>query len=276
MGAQRWIRIAFIQFQPSEIMRIALVLALARFFSDTEKVTSVRSWALAVVIVLTPVLVTIEQPDLGTALSLLIGGGAIFFFAGVSWKFFVPVAATSIACLPVFWHFLRDYQRKRVITFLAPERDPLGSGYHIIQSKIAIGSGGFWGKGFMRGTQGALDFLPEKHTDFIFTLLNEESGFIGGITLIALYYCLILLNILLSIRTRNMFCRLTIVGMTISFALYSLVNIAMVTGVLPVVGIPLPLVSYGGTSMVTLLIGQGLIFAAAFYKTKVRVIQTAN
>ncbi|GHS93649.1 hypothetical protein AGMMS49949_07000 [Alphaproteobacteria bacterium] len=281
MGAQRWIRLAFIQFQPSELMRISLILGLARIFHDAPLVDSfdiqnpsapsfLQKLILPSFFVALPVLLTLEQPDLGTALLLLLSGGVLFFFAEVPWTFFASLAVLFSAALPFFWNFLLDYQKKRILTFFNPERDPLGSGYHIIQSKIAIGSGGFWGKGFLHGTQGALDFLPEKHTDFIFTLLSEEFGFLGVLVLLILYGLLIFFNMTLAFQARNTFRRLLILGMSLSFAFYALINIGMVVGVLPVVGIPLPLISYGGTSMVTLLISQGLIFSAAFYRTRWR------
>lgn len=273
MGAQRWMSLAFIRFQPSELMRIALILALARQFNDRPLTQGLKPLFIPSLFVIIPVFITLEQPDLGTAILLLLGSGALFFFAGIRLRYFVFILIIFIISLPVLWQFLHDYQKNRVFTFLNPERDPLGSGYHIIQSKIAIGSGGFWGKGFMHGTQGSLDFLPEKHTDFIFTLLSEEFGFLGVLILLILYGWLILFNLLLSSHSKNAFCQLVITGMTLSFSLYIVINIAMVVGFLPVVGIPLPFVSYGGTSMVTLLISQGIILSAAFYKPKVRSIQ---
>ncbi|MDR1908102.1 MAG: rod shape-determining protein RodA [Holosporales bacterium] len=272
MGAQRWLKVASIQFQPSELMRIALVMALARRFSDAPLTESsqIRKLFIPFILVAVPVFITTKQPDLGTALLLLAGSGVLFFFAGMRMRIVAVVLSGFFASLPILWQFLHDYQKNRIFTFLNPEKDPLGNGYHIIQSKIAIGSGGFWGKGFMKGTQGALDFLPEKHTDFIFTLLSEEFGFIGITLLVGLYVVLIFFNFLLSISLKDEFARLLITGMTISFSLYAIINIAMVVGLLPVVGIPLPLVSYGGTSLVTLLISQGLILSAAFYRTKKR------
>lgn len=274
MGAQRWINIFFFQFQPAELMRISLILVLARYFNDNHIIGpfNFRLLVIPSLLVLAPVVLTLKQPDLGTAILLLSSGGLLFFFAGVHPRFFISIITMAIISLPVGWHGLHEYQKNRVLTFLDPERDPLGSGYHIIQSKIAIGSGGFWGKGFMKGTQSALNFLPEKQTDFIFTLLSEEFGFIGVILLLVLYAGFIVLNFFLSFRTKNIFCRLMISGLTSSFALYVIINIAMVVGFLPVVGIPLPLVSYGGTSLVTIMIGEGLILSAAFYKLKANQI----
>lgn len=270
MGAQRWINLFFFQFQPSELMRISMILALARYFNDHSETNRslMRRILVPTLIVLVPVLLTLEQPDLGTAMLLLLSGGILFFFAGIPILFFVGGFAFAAASMPFFWHFLHDYQKNRILTFLHPERDPLGAGYHILQSKIAIGSGGFWGKGFMHGTQSGLNFLPEKQTDFIFTLLSEEFGFLGVLVLLTLYGALIMSNFIFALKPRNLFCRLTIAGLTASFALYALINIAMVVGFLPVVGIPLPLVSYGGTSIVTILISQGIILSAAFYKLK--------
>ncbi|MDR0632996.1 MAG: rod shape-determining protein RodA [Holosporales bacterium] len=274
MGAQRWINFVFFQFQPSEIMRISLILALARYFNDNPVTEQLRLRALVIPLVLIaiPVLITIKQPDLGTAMLLLIGGGGLFFIAGVSFRFFAGVFLSFVCFFPFFWHFLHDYQKKRILMFLNPQSDPLGAGYHIIQSKIAIGSGGVWGKGFLAGTQSTLNFLPEKQTDFIFTLLSEEFGFIGVIVLILLYCSLILLNISFSFHVRDYFSRFVIVGMTLSFALYAVINIAMVVGFLPVVGIPLPLISYGGTSLITIMASLGIVLSAALYRTKTHCI----
>lgn len=274
MGAQRWIKILYFRFQPSELARISLILILAKYFFDNPLNQSfkIKKLLIPLLLVALPVILTLKQPDLGTAMLLFLGGGFLFFFAGVNIKFFVYTVISFSCSLPVFWSLLHDYQKNRMLTFLNPERDPLGSGYHIIQSKIAIGSGGFWGKGFLQGTQTNLDFLPEKQTDFIFTLLSEEFGFLGVVTLMTLYMFLIILNFLLVFQTRNLFQRLIIVGFTTSFALYVIINISMVVGFLPVVGIPLPLVSYGGTSIVTLLLGQGIIFSAAFCSSKAKEI----
>ncbi|MBT4038536.1 MAG: rod shape-determining protein RodA, partial [Rhodospirillales bacterium] len=206
-----------------------------------------------------PAALVLRQPDLGTALMLVLGSGAIFFAAGVKmWKFGV-VLALAIAALPVGWQFLRAYQRQRVLTFLNPEQDPLGSGYHIIQSKIALGSGGVFGKGFMQGTQSHLSFLPEMQTDFIFTMLAEELGMVGAFALITFYLIILIYGFVISVSCRNQFGRLVAIGITTTFFLYVFINIAMVTGLIPVVGVPLPLISYGGTAMLTLLIGFGLL-----------------
>jgi rod shape determining protein RodA len=208
-----------------------------------------------------PVALVIRQPDLGTALLLLIGGGAVFFLAGVRlWKFLVLFVGILVAA-PTAWPFLRPYQQNRVLTFLSPERDPLGAGYNLLQSKIALGSGGMLGRGFLQGTQSHLSFLPEKHTDFIFTMLAEEFGLFGGLGLMGLYVLVLLYGVAISIRSQSQFGRLVGMGVTVAFFLYVFINIAMVMGVVPVVGVPLPLISYGGTAMVTLLGGFGLLMS---------------
>ena len=262
MGAQRWINLGFVKFQPSELMRIALILALSRRLNDVP-LTNWKAYVIPLLLMGVPVLLTLEQPDLGTAILLALSGGSLFFFAQASPRFFGGSLALLAGLGPLFWSFLHDYQKHRILTFLHPESDPLGKGYHALQSKIAIGSGGVWGKGFLKGTQGSLDFLPEKHTDFIFTLLSEEWGFVGALTLLGLYVVLIVLNILLALRAHNTASQLIVAGLTVSFASYLVINIAMVVGLLPVVGIPLPLVSYGGSSLLTLLASQGLMISAA-------------
>lgn len=264
MGAQRWISLGFIKFQPSELMRLALILALAKQLFDTPLTEGWKAYLVPMGLILLPVLLTLEQPDLGTAMLLTLSGGAMFFFAGARLRFFGSILAAGAVLCPVLWHLLHDYQKHRIMTFLSPESDPLGRGYHALQSKIAIGSGGIWGKGFMNGSQGSLDFLPEKHTDFIFTLLSEELGFVGAAFLIVLYFSLILLNVLLAFSAKQTHQHLVISGLTVSLSCYMLINMGMVMGVLPVVGIPLPFVSYGGSSLLTLLVGQGLIFSAAY------------
>lgn len=261
MGAQRWLDLGVLHIQPSEIMKISIVLVLARYFHglNYEDVGRIR-WLMApLALVGAPVLLVMKQPDLGTAMLLLMTSGAVFFFAGVRlWKFALVVAA-GLAVLPVAWNLLHDYQRKRVLTFLNPEEDPLGSGYHILQSKIALGSGGFMGKGFLQGSQSHLSFLPEKQTDFIFTMFAEEQGLIGALGLIGLYILMLAYGYAIAMRARSQYGRLVAGGLTAMLFLYVFINIAMVSGVVPVVGVPLPLVSYGGTAMMTLLIGIGLL-----------------
>lgn len=261
MGAQRWIDLGVFQLQPSEVMKIALVLALARYFHSVSLEDVVRPSRLIVplLFVLAPVLLVLKQPDLGTAVMLLVGGGVLFFLAGVRlWKF-LAVGCVGLAALPIAWNMLHSYQKQRILTFLDPERDPLGAGYHIIQSKIAMGSGGLMGKGFLKGTQSHLNFLPEKQTDFVFTMLTEELGLIGGVVLLALYALLMLYGLFIAVRSRNQFGRLLAMGVTTTFSLYVFINVAMVMGVIPVVGVPLPLISYGGTAMMTVMIAFGLL-----------------
>lgn len=261
MGAQRWIDLGFFQLQPSEVMKIALVLALARYFHSVSLEDVVRPTRLLVplLLVAAPVMLVLKQPDLGTAVMLIVGGGVLFFLAGVRlWKF-LAVGCVGLAALPIAWNMLHSYQKQRILTFLDPERDPLGAGYHIIQSKIAMGSGGVMGKGFLKGTQSHLNFLPEKQTDFVFTMLTEELGLIGGVVLLALYALLMLYGLFISVRSRNQFGRLLAMGVTTTFSLYVFINVAMVMGVIPVVGVPLPLISYGGTAMMTVMIAFGLL-----------------
>lgn len=261
MGAQRWLDLGYFNLQPSELMKIALVLALARYFHGLtmEDATRPVRLILPLFMVFAPVVLVLRQPDLGTALMLVMASGALFFVAGVRlWKFGLVIVAGLIAA-PAGWQFLHEYQKQRVLTFLNPEADPLGAGYHIIQSKIALGSGGLVGKGFMQGTQGHLNFLPEMQTDFIFTMLAEEFGLVGGLGLLALYALLLVFGAVIAMRANSQFGRLVSMGVTVTFFLYVFINIAMVMGLIPVVGVPLPLISYGGTAMITLLVGFGLL-----------------
>ena len=268
MGAQRWIDLKVIQLQPSEVMKIALVLALARCFHGMAAEDIVRPTALIlpIVIALAPAALVLKQPDLGTAMMLLFGGAAVFFCAGVRlWKF-VLVGVAVLGSIPIAWQFLREYQKQRVLTFLNPEIDPLGAGYHTLQSKIALGSGGLFGKGFMQGSQSHLNFLPEKQTDFIFTMLAEEFGMIGGLILLALYAIMLTYGIAIALRSRNQFGRILAMGLTCNIFFYVFINIAMVMGLVPVVGVPLPLVSYGGTAMLTLLATIGLLISVYIHR----------
>jgi rod shape determining protein RodA len=268
MGAQRWIDLGFFQLQPSEVMKIAMVLALARYFhgASMEEIGRPLFLIVPLIMVATPAALVMRQPDLGTALLLIMGSGAIFFMAGVRiWKF-ILVIVSAIGAVPVAWQFLREYQRQRVLTFLNPEEDPLGAGYHITQSKIALGSGGVFGKGYLQGSQSHLSFLPEKQTDFIFTMMAEEFGMVGGVTLLGVYTLLLIYGYAIALRARSQFSRLVAIGVTSTFFLYVFINIAMVMGILPVVGVPLPLISYGGTAMVTLLFGFGLIMSVYIHR----------
>jgi rod shape determining protein RodA len=263
MGAQRWINVGFLQLQPSELMKISLVLALARYFHGLsyEDIGKPVNVLIPVAMVLVPAGLVLMQPDLGTAGMLILGGAIIFFAAGVRiWKFAVVLAA-GLSAVPIAWNFLRDYQKDRILTFLNPETDPLGAGYHILQSKIAFGSGGLFGKGFLQGSQSHLNFLPERQTDFIFTMLAEEFGLVGGLVLLGLYAILIGYGLAIGLRSRNQFGRIVAVGLAGNLFLYVFINMAMVMGLIPVVGVPLPLISYGGTAMLTVLVGFGLIMS---------------
>lgn len=275
MGAQRWINLGFFVLQPSELMKIALVLALARYFHGLELDEVGRPMVLipAVLMILMPVMLVLMQPNLGTATLLLLASAAIMLTAGVRWWKFALVIVLVAIIAPIAWEHLRDYQRARLMTFLDPEADPLGAGYNIMQSKIALGSGGFFGKGFGLGTQSQLQFLPEKHTDFIFVVLAEEFGMLGAFGLLLLYFLLLAYGMMIAFTSRSQFGRLVALGLTVSFFLYVFVNIAMVTGLIPVVGIPLPLVSYGGTAMLTLLAGCGILLSVSVHR-EVRISRT--
>jgi len=268
MGAQRWIDLKVIRIQPSEIMKITLVLALARYFHGISMSETGRiGWLIfPVMLVTAPLALVLRQPDLGTAVMMGMSALAVFFVAGVRlWKFAIA-GGLAMLTLPLAWSLLHEYQKKRVLTFLDPESDPLGSGYHIIQSKIALGSGGIFGKGFLEGTQSNLNFLPEKQTDFIFTMLAEEFGMVGGLSLLALYILIIAYGYVISLRVRNQFSRLASMGIVSVFFFYMFINIAMVMGLVPIVGVPLPMVSYGGTSMLSLMIGFGIIISSNVHR----------
>lgn len=268
MGAQRWISLGAVNIQPSELMKIFLVLALARYYHGVtvEDIGRLSRLIIPIFMVAGPTVLILRQPDLGTAIMLVMTAGAVLFLAGVRlWKF-VAVGVAALAAAPIAWQLLHTYQKKRVLTFLNPETDPLGAGYHIIQSKIALGSGGLAGKGFLQGPQSHLHFLPEMQTDFIFTMLAEEFGLVGALALMLLYVLIVTYGIVIAVRARNQFGRLVAGGITTTFFLYVFINIAMVTGLIPVVGVPLPLVSYGGTVMMTLLIGFGLVIGVGVHK----------
>ncbi len=267
MGAQRWIDLYAFNLQPSELMRVCLVLALARYFHGCtiQEVGQFKTLILPLFMILIPTLLATRQPDLGTAGILILSGAALFFVAGVRvWKFIVA-GVCVLSAAPILWSLLHPYQQKRILTFLNPESDPMNTGYHIMQSKIALGSGGLWGKGFLQGSQSHLNFLPEKQTDFIFTMFCEEFGLIGAILLLFLYTLVILYNFNVALTSRTQFGRLVAIGLATTFFLYVFINTAMVMGLIPVVGIPLPLISYGGTAMITLLFGQGLVFSVALH-----------
>ena len=277
MGAQRWIRVGPLQIQPSELMKMSLVLALARYFHrmNIEDIGRPAYLIVPTLMVLTPAALVLKQPDLGTAVMLLVGGGAIFFLAGVRVWMFGVVIVMGLAAIPVGWNFLHEYQRQRIWTFLDPESDPLGAGYHILQSQIAFGSGGVFGKGFLQGTQSHLNFLPERHTDFIFTMLAEEFGLVGGLLVLLLFAFLMVYGLAVAVRCRNHFGRMVAMGMTVTILLYVFINTAMVMGLIPVVGVPLPLISYGGTAMLTVLAGCGFLMNAYIHRD-VRIARHAS
>jgi rod shape determining protein RodA len=268
MGAQRWLALGPIQIQPSEIAKVAVILVLARYYHGLTREQAERFvYTLPpVLIILAPVGLVMVQPDLGTAMMVLMGGAALLFVAGVRLWMFLGAAVAAVGCLPFAWSFMHEYQRKRVMTFLDPDRDPLGAGYHITQSKIAIGSGGLFGKGFLKGTQSALNFLPEKQTDFIFTTFVEEWGMVGAMVLLGLFLLVLLWGFSIALRSQHHFGRLLALGVTSMMFLYVFINTSMVMGLLPVVGVPLPLVSNGGTAMVSVMFACGLLIGVNVYR----------
>jgi rod shape determining protein RodA len=267
-GAERWLELGPIQVQPSELMKIALILALARFLHTLtlDETSRWRALIVAGALIGGPAALVLMQPNLGTAFILLAAGSGMLFAAGLSWRIIVPVVALAIASVPVAWTFMHDYQRERVTTFLEPERDPLGAGYNILQSKIALGSGGLFGKGYLQGTQSRLNFLPEKQTDFIFTVLGEEFGLAGLLTLLALYGAILTSCFSIALQSRSHFGRLVATGIAMNFFLYIAINTSMSMGLIPVVGIPLPLVSYGGTALIAVLFGFGLVLSVQVHR----------
>ena len=279
MGAQRWIDLGFIRLQPSELMKITLVMVLAAYYDwlPLNKVSR-PFWIIPpLVLILLPTALVLKQPDLGTAILLVAGGGIVMFCAGVSWFYFIAVAGSGVGLVyTVFssrgtdWQLIKDYQFRRIDTFLDPSTDPLGSGYHITQAMIALGSGGWSGKGYMQGTQSRLNFLPEKHTDFIFTTLAEEFGFLGGISLLTLYGLVVLFCVLSAVQNKDRFGSLLTLGMGATLFLFFAVNMSMVMGLAPVVGVPLPLVSYGGSAMLVLLAAFGLVQSAHIHRSQSR------
>jgi len=277
MGAQRWIDLGFMRLQPSELTKITLVMVLAAYYDwlDVNKVSRPLWVLLPVGLILLPTGLVLRQPDLGTSILLVAGGGVIMFLAGVNLFYFLAVIGAGIGLVAAVllskgtdWQLLNDYQYRRIDTFLDPSSDPLGAGYHITQSKITLGSGGWTGKGFMQGTQSRLSFLPEKHTDFIFTTLAEEFGFLGGASLLALYLLIIVFCVMTAVQNRDRFSSLLTLGIATTFFLFFAVNMSMVMGLAPVVGVPLPLVSYGGSAMLVLLIGFGLVQSAHVHKAR--------
>ena len=260
-GATRWIRIAGVSLQPSEFIKVSLILCLAKYYHSIPiiEASKISRMIIPVIITLIPVGLVIIQPDLGTSIIILIGAGSIFWIVGINYKYFILAFLSACATIPVGWQYLHNYQKERVFTFFNPERDPLGNGYHIMQSKIALGSGGFAGKGYLEGTQSHLNFLPEMHTDFIFTMYGEEFGFIGTFLLLIIYLSIILVSFNLATKSRSSFGKYLSCGLIFLFFSHVFINIGMVMGLLPVVGVPLPLISYGGSSMLATMIGFGLI-----------------
>ncbi len=279
MGAQRWLDLGIIRLQPSELAKITLVMVLAAYYDwlDIRRASRPMWVLLALILIVLPTLLVLRQPDLGTAILLLLGGGAMLFLAGVHWAYFAAVIVLGVAAVVLVlasrgtdWQILKDYQFRRIDAFLDPSLDPLGAGYHINQSKIALGSGGWSGRGFMQGTQSRLNFLPEKHTDFIFTSLAEEFGFIGGVSLLVLYGLILVFCIAAALRMKDRFSQLVTLGVAATFFLYFLVNMAMVMGLAPVVGVPLPLVSFGGSAMLVLMFAFGLVQSAHIHRPRGR------
>lgn len=270
-GAQRWLNLGFTRIQPSELMKIAVPMMLAWYFERYESVLRFRNYVIATILVVIPVMFIANQPDLGTALLVGAAGFYVLFLAGLSLKLLIGTALVGAASLPYLWKSLFEYQRQRVLTLLDPMQDPLGAGYHTIQSTIAMGSGGLLGKGWLNGTQSRLEFLPERSTDFIFAVFGEEFGLLGNLLLIVLFMLLIGRGLVISANAPTMFSRLLAGGITLTFFTYVIVNMGMVGGLLPVVGVPLPLISYGGTSLVTLMFGIGLLMSI---RTHRRLVQT--
>ncbi|MBI5938659.1 MAG: rod shape-determining protein RodA [Betaproteobacteria bacterium] len=269
-GARRWLHIGVTRIQPSELMRLAVPMMLAWYLHYKQEILGARHYVIAAVLLTIPVALILRQPDLGTSLLITASGFFVLFLGGLSWRIIAGGAALAGAALPFAWHMLHDYQRQRVLTMIDPTSDPLGAGYHIIQSTIAVGSGGMAGKGWLNGSQAHLDFLPERTTDFIFAVFSEEFGLIGNLLLLLLYGAIIYRGLALAAVAPSLFGRLLAGSLVLTFFTYAFVNMGMVSGILPVVGVPLPLVSYGGTSMVSVLIGFGIVMSAASHKKLVK------
>lgn len=260
-GAQRWLDLGIFRFQPSEIMKLAVPMVIAWFLAGKHLPPSISRIMFSCILVIVPVVLIAKQPDLGTALLVGVAGFSVLFISGIGWRFITGFSLVIAFCAPVLWHFMHDYQKRRVVTFLDPEQDPLGAGYHIIQSKIAIGSGGLYGKGWLNGTQSHLEFLPERSTDFIFAVFCEEFGLMGVLLLIALYMFIIIRGLNIAVTSQQTYGKLLAGGFVMTFFVYIFVNLGMVTGQLPVVGVPLPMISLGGTSIVTLMIAFGILMS---------------
>ncbi|HRE18414.1 MAG TPA: rod shape-determining protein RodA, partial [Rhodocyclaceae bacterium] len=269
-GSRRWLSLGFMRIQPSEIMKIAMPLVLAWYFHTYESVLKARHFVVAAIILLVPIAFILKQPDLGTSLLIAAAGFFVIFFAGLPWKVMIGLGAAAGAAMPFAWSMLHDYQRRRVLTLLDPSSDPLGAGYHIIQSTIAIGSGGGLGKGWLKGSQTHLEFIPEKHTDFIFAVFSEEWGLLGNGILLVLFTLLIGRGLMIAAAAPTMFSRLLAAAITMVFFIYAFVNMGMVSGILPVVGVPLPFISYGGTALVTLFLGIGILMSIHTHRMLVK------
>jgi rod shape determining protein RodA len=269
-GARRWLNVGVTRIQPSELMKIALPLMLAWYFDRHEAGLKLRDYAVAALLIALPVALIVKEPDLGTALLVAATGFYVIFLAGLSWKILIGLTVAGAAALPLIWPLLHDYQQERLRILLDPARDPLGAGYHIIQASIALGSGGVLGKGWLNGTQTHLDFLPERHTDFIFAVFGEEFGLIGNLILLVLYLLLIGRGFVITANASSLFTRLLAGAITLMFFTYVVVNMGMVSGILPVVGVPLPLISYGGTALVTLFLGLGILMSVQSHQTLVK------
>ncbi|MBN8776120.1 rod shape-determining protein RodA [Thiomonas arsenitoxydans] len=269
-GARRWLDLGVTVVQPSEVMKIAVPLMLAWYFQKREGQIRVKDFFIATALLLLPVALIAKQPDLGTALLVLLTGAFVIFFAGLSWRVIALLFALAAASAPVMWHFMHDYQRQRLMMLLDPQSDPLGKGFNIIQSMIAIGSGGVFGQGYLHGTQAHLNFVPESHTDFVFSVLAEEWGLAGNLMLLAAYTFFIVRGLMIAANAPTLFSRLLAASVTLIFFIYAFVNMGMVSGILPVVGVPLPFVSYGGTALITLMLGAGMLFSIAKSKRLVQ------
>jgi len=269
-GAQRWLNLYVIKFQPSEMMKLVTPMMLAWYLSEKPLPPRFSSLLVSAVLVIVPTLLIARQPDLGTALLVATAGFFVVYFGGIQWRILLGSVLAMLAFIPVLWQFMHDYQKQRVLTLFNPESDPLGSGYHIIQSKIAIGSGGIYGKGWLNGTQSQLDFLPERTTDFIFAVFSEEFGMMGAVVLLLIYAFIIIRGLYIAGSAKDSFGRLLAGSLSLTFFVYLFVNVGMVSGILPVVGVPLPLVSYGGTSMVTLMAGFGMLMSISTHRRLVK------
>ena len=270
-GARRWLHVGVTRFQPSEMLKLALPLMLAWYFHKNEATLRMRDFAIAALLLAVPVLLIARQPDLGTAVLVAAAGFYVIFFAGIGWRVLVGLGVLGLASLFPLWGMLHDYQRRRILTLIDPTQDPLGSGYHTIQSTIAVGSGGITGKGWLHGTQTHLEFIPERHTDFIFAVFSEEFGLIGNLILLTLYTLLIARGLMIAANAATFFARLLAASITLMFFTYAFVNMGMVSGILPVVGVPLPFISYGGTALLTLFVGVGILMSVHSHR---RLVQT--